>query len=170
MAKDKEIKANARKVEKPLNRLNDLFNSFLDKATGNIQQRGRALDALVDEAEDIVDEDLESMVRYTGDDISTYLTKLFNEQEGRDAGREINGIEDIFTNDSGAVFALFQERYRNQNLLYEDLASICANLPELQEAVNATRDAIVTADDLSQSIARTIKIKNHTQDNETVEV
>lgn len=167
MAKDKEIKTNARKVEKPLNRLNDLFNSLLDRATGNSQQRGRQLDALIDEAEDIVDEDLEGMVRFTGDDISTYLVKLFNDFDNRDmGGKEINGIEDIFSNDSGAVFALFQERYRNQNLLYEDLASICANLPELMEAVNATRDAIVTADDLTQSVARTIKIKNHTQDND----
>ena len=47
-------------------------------------------------------------------------------------------------------------------MLYEDLEMICSQLFELDEAVLTTRDAIVTSDDVANTISRTLKFHNTT--------
>ncbi|MNI41352.1 hypothetical protein D3C73_956030 [compost metagenome] len=54
---------------------------------------------------------------------------------------------------------MFHERHKNLNILYDDLEMICSELYELMEAINATRDAIVTSDDITQKVSRNINIK-----------
>jgi len=165
MAKKDEKKngVSIKKVEKPLIKLNSLFNDIIDNISYNTSKsdnrREKELKKLSDEIDDIVFQEIKSLTTFTGDDISTFLVKLFNDYDNQQQ-TAVKGIEDIFASETNGIFQFFQERYKNLNLLYDDLNMICSQLYELQEAIAATRDAIVTSDDLSQTVSRTLKFKN----------
>ena len=152
-----------KKIERPLIKLNALFNDVLDKISFNTNasdtKREKEIKKLSDQVDDVIFQEIKKLTDFGGDDISTFLVKLFNDYESQQFSN-IKKIEDIFSSEDNAVFQFFNERYRNQNLLYEDLDLICSHLFELEEAVNATRDAIVTADDVTQSISRNLQFKS----------
>lgn len=163
MARKDDNKTVVKKIEKPLVKLNALFNDLIDNiSSSTTNKRDRELERLSKEIDDIVFQEIKSLTKFTGDDISTFLVKLFNEYDNK-VQTTIKNIEDIFSNDSSGIFAFFQERYKNQNLLYEDLNVICNQLYELKEAILATRDAIVTSDDMTNSVSRNLKFKNSSE-------
>jgi hypothetical protein len=163
MAKKDDNKTVVKKIEKPLTKLNALFNDLIDNISSSAtNKRDRELERLSKEIDDIVFQEIKSLTKFTGDDISTFLVKLFNDYDNN-VQTTIKSIEDIFSNDSSGIFAFFQERYKNQNLLFEDLNVICTQLYELEEAILATRDAIVTSDDMTNSVSRTLKFKNSSE-------
>lgn len=157
MANNKD--GSAKKIEKPLTKLNALFSDVVDRLAGGGNDRDKELSRINSEVDDIIFQEIRTLTKYTGDDISTFLVKLFNEYDTNNLN-PIKGMEDIFGSEKSGMFSFFQERYRNQNLLYEDLNVICSQLYELKEALNTTRDSIVTADDISQTVSRQIKIKS----------
>jgi hypothetical protein len=165
MAKrNKELDQNIKKVEKPLSRLNGIFSDLVDNlSSSRTSIRDRDLQQINKEVDDVVYNEIEGLTKFTGDDISVFLVKLFNDQES-ESNMSIKGIEDIFENEQSGMFTFFQERYRNQNLLFEDLNVISTQLYELKEALLATRDAIVTSDELSNSVSRTLSFKNSSDD------
>jgi len=152
-----------KKIEKPLVKLNSLFTDLIDKISfntfSNDTKREKELKKLSDQVDDVIYHEIKKLTDFTGEDVSTFLVKLFNDYDNQQFSN-IKKIEDIFSAEDNAVFQFFNERYRNQNLLYEDLDLICSHLFELEEAVNATRDAIVTADDVTQSISRNLQFKS----------
>ena len=169
MAKKNDNVVKIKKIQKPLVRMNTFFNELIDNITGNSSnQRDKELKRLSDEVDEVIFDEIKSLTKFTGDDISTFLVKLFNEYDNA-SQRTYQNIEEIFTGDSGNLFSFFQERYRNRNLMYEDLNVICTQLFELREAINAIRDAVVTADDLTQAVSRTIKIKNSSRDENDIQ-
>lgn len=163
MARKDDNKTVVKKIEKPLVKLNALFNDLIDNiSSSTTNKRDRELERLSKDIDNIVFQEIKSLTKFTGDDISTFLVKLFNEYDNK-VQTTIKNIEDIFSNDSSGIFAFFQERYKNQNLLYEDLNVICTQLYELKEAILATRDAIVTSDDMTNSVSRNLKFKNSSE-------
>lgn len=163
MARKDDNKTVVKKIEKPLVKLNALFNDLIDNISSSAtNKRDRELERISKEIDDIVFQEIKSLTKFTGDDISTFLVKLFNEYDNN-VQRTIKSIEDIFSNDSAGVFTFFQERYKNQNLLFEDLNVICTQLYELEEAILATRDAIVTSDDMTNSVSRNLRFKNSSE-------
>ena len=163
MARKDDNKTVVKKIEKPLVKLNALFNDLIDNITSSTtNKRDRELERLSKEIDDIVFQEIKSLTKFTGDDISTFLVKLFNDYDNN-VQTTIKSIEDIFSNDSAGVFTFFQERYKNQNLLFEDLNVICTQLYELEEAILATRDAIVTSDDMTNSVSRNLRFKNSSE-------
>lgn len=150
----------AKKVGPGLNRLNNLFNDLKNSmSSGSSTDRSDQLDSLNKQVDDIIYDEIETITKYTGDDISTFLTKTFNE---RDALSTLSNktIENIFEDENYGLFSFFQDRYRNQNLLYEDLNTITMQLFEIKEALFASRDAIVSADDVSSGISRQISFSS----------
>ena len=167
MAKDNKTKVNIKKIDKTIVKLNALFNDMVD----NIAQTNYKTDTrnekevkrIQKSVRDVIKDEISDLKDYTGDNISTFLVKTFNEYDksSNDSNfkslNSLNSVEDLFEGSDGNIFAAFSERYKNKALLYEDLETICAQLIELNEAVNATRDSIVTADDVGSSISRVIK-------------
>lgn len=166
MADKKDLLKQQRKISRPLNNLNKAFAGMMDLMTNSGSSRDRELDNLNDEIEKVVDDDLSYMKNYTGSsNLGTFLTQLFNDQNDQRFGQNpVKSLEDIFSGDEGSIFSMFQDRYKNVNLLYQDLDMICSELYELMEAVNTTRDAIVTADDVSQKVSRNIIIRGKEHD------
>lgn len=164
MAKKKQ-KVQVSKIEQPLLKLNGLFNKAIDTISyntfGSDNSREEELNILTKQIDNVLYNELQELTDFTGDDISSFLVKLFNDYDTNDnMSTALNGIEDIFKNESGAMFEIFKERYKNQNLQYDDLELVTSQLYELEEAVDAFRDAIVTSDDITQTISRTLTFKN----------
>lgn len=168
MAKtDSQNETNIKRLEKPLAKLNGLFNDMVDKIAYNTYKsdntRDKEIKKLSFDMDDVIFKEIKSLTSFTGDDISTFLVKLFNEYDTQNI-QNVKNIEDIFSKDDQGIFQFFQERYKNLNLLYDDLSTVCSQLYELQEAIQSTRDGIVTADDISQSVSRTLQFKNMNND------
>lgn len=166
--KKDDMTVSVTKVQKPLVKLNSLFNDAVDKLSTS-GERQKEITQLVDAVDEILSNEIDDLSGITGDDISTFLVKVFNEidNDSINGFTNINSIEDLFANNEGLVIDLFKERYKNKNYLLEDLSIIYSQLFELEEAVLATRDAIITSDDMSQSVSRTIKFKNATGTDES---
>jgi len=168
MAKTDNRRTTVRRIEKPLQRLNSLFNEYIENLGSPNLKRERELERISNEIDDVIYDDIKEFTKYTGDDISVFLVKLFNEQDRENSLRNNpKSMEEIFSDESGSgIFSFFYERYKNQNLLYEDLNIICNQLFELKEALNTTRDAIVSADDLSSYVSCSLTFKNQETGNE----
>lgn len=142
-------------------RLNKLFrdsiNANFNNLNGTSDHDNTELKSLSSRVEDIINKELSDTKSITSDDMSVFLVKLFNDN---DRTSEAKSIEDIFEGESAGLFQFFQQRYQNQNLLYEDLNVITSQLFELDEAIMTTRDAIVTSDDITKTISRTLNFSN----------
>ncbi|WP_304576743.1 hypothetical protein [Romboutsia ilealis] len=173
MAKQNKPKVNVKKIDNAVLKLNGLFNDVIDNIVQNnykADTRNEKEVKRINKAiRDVVKDELSDLKNYTGDNISTFLVKTFNDNEQNDFGNNgfklssnINSLEDLFEGSEGSIFTAFSDRYKNKALLYEDLETIASQLIELGEAVNTTTDAIVTADDVGSTISRSLKFRNNT--------
>ena len=167
MEKNKN-KVDINKILKPSVKLNILFNNILDKISfntyGSDNSRTKEINKLNKEIDSIINKEIDILSSFNGDDISSFLVKLFNKNDNKNIEIQ-KSIEGMFADDSNGIYEFFQDRYKNENLLIDDLNVICSNLYELNEAVLATRDAIITSDDISNTISRSIKF-NYTEKDE----
>lgn len=158
MAKKKQF--SVEKIHKPTQRLNALFDEVMDNisygSNRSDSSRQRELQRMTNVIDDVLSDEINNMTDFTGDDISTFLVKLFNDYDSNN-GQEIKSVESLFESENSGLFELFNQRYKNRSLLFEDLQTVSAHLFELGEAINTTRDAILTSDDVSCIISRGIK-------------
>lgn len=161
--KNKDNVKNIEKTKKELIELNDTFNDTLShistSITGVSNIHNEEVRKITRDVDKIINAELTSTKSITSDDMSTFMVKLFNDFDNKNKGAE-KSLNDIFENESGGLFQFFQQRYQNKNLLYEDLEMITSQLFELEEAIMTTRDAIITSDDISTTVSRTLRFKN----------
>lgn len=162
---DKDIKS-AKSLQK-------MFRGMIDGISMNVFQTSRTnsneLAKIDKDISDIIGDELNNVENVTGPEMSTFLVKLFNQQDGPQnpyqmGKNEYKTLSDIFGDENNGLFQYFEDRYRNKNMLYDDLATVATQLFELDEAIMATRDAIVTSDDLSVDISRTLQFKGSEND------
>ena len=172
MSKETEKeKKNLSALSKTLNRLNNINKDLLSSITQNAHkvndQNSKELSGLNKKINDVLLSEMEDIKSFGGDDISTFILRTLNDKnkEGRtplnnatfkNMDNEMKSLDDIFSGDNNDIFNAFNERYRNEALLLEDLDTIRSQLIELDEAINTTRDSIVTADDLGAIISRSL--------------
>lgn len=172
--KNKISNAKISAEEKDAKKLNSLFKDTLNNITQNIFKSGNEREdeilQISKTIEDIIEDELNNTKSITTDEMSTFLVKLFNEMDTQ--GTILPGtpqsLDDIFGDNSTGMFEFFQQRYQNQNLLYEDLEMITSQLPEMEEAVMTTRDAIITADDFSESVSKNITFNDFNNGDEGI--
>lgn len=68
----------------------------------------------------------------------------------------------MFTKDIGDIFGYFQDLYKNRFIEMTDLKFISKFIPALGEAVRTTLDAVVSSDDISATINRSIQLPTGT--------
>lgn len=154
---------------KKLNRYyNDVAREISSSTSSTNYRRNSVLDELTDDIDNVLYGEVKKVTDFTGSEISKFLTKLYNEMDAPTQKNmqtaKIDSMEDLFKAENGSIMNFFQERYKNKNFLYDDLNLICSQLYELKEAVLTTRDSIVTADDMSDSISRNIKFDGGTDE------
>lgn len=166
--KKKDTK-NAERAKRSLVELNDAFNSTstaISTAISGVSNQHRFdVKKMSREVDTIINAELSSTKSITSADMSTFLVKLFNDFDNKNRSAE-KSLNDIFENESGGLFQFFQQRYQNKNLLYEDLEMIVSQLFELEEAIMTTRDAIITSDDISTMVSRTLRFNNSMGDDD----
>ena len=151
-------KNDIKKTSKQVIGLNNLFKKSMDNISltmnGTKLDNANELERMNDDVNMLINKELSNTKSITSADMSTFLVKLFNEMDSTSGTKQLS---DIFENDTAGLFQFFQQRYQNKSMLYEDLEMITSQLFELDEAILTTRDAIVTSDDISSTISRTLK-------------
>lgn len=101
-------------------------------------------------------------------DFATTMAKYSAKQNGRDT-KDIDGYT-MFTEDIGNLFGYFQEINKNRYIELTDLKFISKFIPALGEAVKTTLDAIVSSDDMTDSINRNLEFGPSLTDAEKVQI
>ncbi len=165
MARNDDKNKISKKDIKQAQTLNKNFAQFIRNISTNVnstsEDHKEEIKKINSEIDTVINSVLDDTKSITSDEMSVFLVKLFNDAE---RGKEIHTMEEIFEDDSSGLFQFFQQRYQNKNLLYEDLEMISSQLFELSEAILTTRDAVITSENISESISRTLKFTNTVSD------
>lgn len=149
-------------------KLNDLFKDIYKKISMNTHDVDEdinriSIDTLSEKIKRVIEDDMEEMKTYGGEnDLSRFLMNTIqNSGSGKFASNVMdpkndNALDQLFVSGEGSIFATFQERFKNKALLFSDLEIISSQLVELSEAINITRDDIVSSDDVGADIARSL--------------
>ena len=148
-------------------KLNDLFQDLYKKISMNthdvdVDGNKIAIDAMSEKIKRVIADDMEEMKSYGGEnDLSRFLmntiqnsTKFSNIQF--DQKNSDQGLESLFVSKDGSLFSTFEERFKNKALLFNDLEIISEQLVELSEAINTTRDDIISSDEVGSDISRSL--------------
>lgn len=159
---EKSIPASKEEVK-----LNDLFHELYKKISMNthdvdVDSNINAIDAMSEKIKRVIADDMEEMKTFGGEnDLSRFLmntiqnsSKLSSMVSTND--KNDNMLENLFLSGEGSIFATFEERFKNKAALFNDLEIISEQLAELNEAINTTRDDIVSSDDVGADIARSL--------------
>lgn len=156
------------KKDKDLAMMSNLYSDVLDKITnimGDDSNRKSELDFMSKIMTNLTTDDYGEISSTAGDDITTFLYKSIKGEDKVDKDMMKN-IEDIFTNKNESLANLMFDKKASKNIVLEDLQLVCSYLYQLQEAVNATRDAVVTSDDIGVQISRNLLFRNSTDDSD----
>lgn len=74
------------------------------------------------------------------------------------------GTNDLFTQNINDIFSYFQEMYRNKFIEMTDLKFIAKFIPALGEAVKTVLDAVVSSDNMAETINRKIELADGVSD------
>ena len=159
-------------IGKVFTKLNDMSRDIMDAINHNTYKSEVKIHDELSNINQIINNvlttELDDIKSYGGEDISGFILHTLNDKPKEERGTtalnnikklndDFKSIEDIFGADSNDIFNAFNERYKNDLLLFDDLDTITSQLIELDEAINTTRDAIVTADDLGTFLSRQLK-------------
>ena len=148
-------------------KLNDLFQDLYKKISMNtndvdVDINKSSIDAMSEKIKRVIAEDMEEMKTYGGEnDLSRFLMNTIA-NSNKFANLTIDnknpekGLDSIFLSGDGNIFSTFEERFRNKALLFNDLEITSEQLVELNEAINTTRDDIVSSDDVGADISRSL--------------
>lgn len=147
-------------------KLNELFQELYKKISINthevdITKNQSSIDAMSEKIKRVIAEDMDEMKTFGGEnDISRFLMNTIQNSNKFNISSDLKnidtGLESIFLSGDGAIFSTFEERFKNKALLFNDLEIISEQLVELNEAINTTRDDIVSSDDVGSEIARSL--------------
>ena len=165
--KDKEKEEKIIPTSKEEVKLNDLFQDLFKKISMNtydvdVDNNKKSIDTMSEKIKRVIADDIEEMKSYGGEnDLSRFLMNTIanSNKFGNtivDQKHASEGLESIFLSGDGNIFSTFEERFRNKALLFSDLEIISEQLVELNEAINTTRDDIVSADDVGADISRSL--------------
>lgn len=172
-----ENKANAtkqerrvRKIERSAVAVNTLIGDLMSNISksGNYDsERNRELEEIFKQANDIINDEVESIKNKTGEDITKFYYDLYKREEANIAN-DMMSIEKIFGSNKEAMYATVMAASKNRDIYYDRLGMLASQLFELEEAINTTRDSITTGDDVSNRISRTISFVNGSPDDDII--
>lgn len=169
MADKKEKKTLSSRAINNITKLNrnitDTTDQLLDGMETSIygSTPSTEVDALDSEFADIVSKELKSMTSKMDGDISGFLDKLYTDSQKR-SSNYVKNVEHIFQSTQNQAQSILTEAYRNKMLKRADIKEVASQLNELREAINITRDAVVSSNMVEGDICRTLVIDNSSKD------
>ena len=151
---------NNRRIRSVFRQLSNIVGSANLNLYGT--DRTSDVDSLNQTFQNLMKNELTSVVGKDSDDTSSFLSKL-NSQE-----RKATAMEDIISRQFSSVSgekgspleSFIQEAYKNRLVEQADLHEVASQLIELGEAILITRDAIVSADVVEGRMSRTLNFEN----------
>lgn len=144
------INKSNKKISGNINSLLDTIHSIAYGTT-----RTDKIDNLTAEFNDLLKSEVDNISKTADGDTTSFLTKLFSEQNKRLKSGAIE-LEELFDVNEGQLEAFLNEQYRNRLIKQADLHEVASQLVELQEAITITRDAIISADIIDGHMSRTL--------------
>lgn len=93
-------------------------------------------------------------------DFARYIRST--EKDGKKNNIDSKDPYEILSSNSGELYSIFQDYYKNRYIEIQDLKFISKFIPALGEAVNTTVDYISSADDISDVLLRNINLPTNT--------
>ena len=158
-------------------KLNSLFQDMYKKISSNTYGMDKSenldqINILSDKINKVINDDLEEMKEYGGkNDLTRFLLNTLQNSNKYNSIDTKNGnndtLENLFLSKDGSIFSTFEERFRNKSVLFNDLDIISEQLVELNEAINTTRDDIVSSDDLGSDISRSLSFSTNGKESDS---
>lgn len=156
------------KISKRINTIEKTYNELMDQishsTTGSNRDREKEINQISRELDNVISSEMETLTKLTGDEISTFLVKLFNDEKNVSSTGQVRTMEDLFRADDNAMVSYFTSKQKEKRVLYNELDMIASQLYELKEAILVIRDSIITSDDISKTISRQITFDDKTEE------
>ena len=119
----------------------------------------------------IIDRQLDVAKGVAGNQIVDFLGTIRAERKAGRPRKQL-GVDtaDLFTENVGDIFSYFQDVYKNRYLEVSDLKFISKFIPSLGEGVRIYLDAIVSSDDVSETITRNLIMPNVTDEEQKQQI
>lgn len=144
------------------------INSMIGQANLTMYGTDRTsdVDTLNKKFQKLLDTQIGDITNRTDSDITSFLGQIISNDNKTTAIDEL--ISSQFMSMSGDDYSTMQsfiyDAYRNKLLEQSDLHEVASQLIELTEAINITRDAIISADVVEGIMSRTLKFTNVDED------
>ncbi len=148
-------KKNKKEKKEPKNKsenLENLFNTLMNKispGTFDVDD----INSLNIRANQLINQELDQISDHNGSEISSFYKSIM---ELNKSYRKGDDISSLFESDGNNISKFISSEYSDKYALYNDLHSISSKLFELEEAINVTRDSILTAEENDRIISRVI--------------
>ena len=140
------------------------INRIIGRANVSLYGTDRTSDVtgLNDKFQTILTKGIEDITKTQNGDVSSFLSKLYSRDKKLNATNQL--LNNQFLSISGDEYSTMQsfiyEAYRNKLLEQSDLHEVASSLIELSEAINITRDAIISADVVDGKMNRDLNFDN----------
>lgn len=157
-------KRDAKTALKRANALDRLASQILQSADSSYVER-KLLSEQDTQFQKIIDRQLDVAKGVAGNQLIDFFGTIRSERKTGRPSKQL-GVDtaDLFTENAGDIFNYFQDVYKNRYLEVSDLKFISKFIPSLGESVRVYLDAIVSSDDVSQTITRNLYMPNVTND------
>ena len=158
MTKNKSDKKNSKKNFLSLDELSDKLLNLLDNNYTEINN----LDSKNEKFQNIINRELELTRGISNGSIIDFAR--YTKSTDKNSDKTItDGKQDpysLFYSNSGDLFNIFQDYYKNKYVEIQDLKFISKFIPALGEAVNTTVDYVASADEISDILLRNINLSS----------
>lgn len=169
MADKKEKKRLSSRAINNITKMNRNITDTTDQLLDNMQNTiygaipSTDVDALDSEFADIISKELKSLTAKADGNVSAFLDQLYTDSQKR-GSNYVRNLENIFSSGQSQAQSILTEAYRNKMIKRADIREVASQLNELREAINITRDAIVSSNMVDGSICRSIAIDHANKD------
>lgn len=167
MANNKKSTLKPTKVEKQVSRLDTISRKILTTVDPSYTDR-QVLTDQDSRFQKIIADELNFAKGVSKGSIIDFVQAMAanNQSSKHSSGSGEVDATQLFTKDVGDIYGYFQDVYRNRFIEISDLKFITKFIPAIGEAVKTTLDSIVSADDISTSISRTLSFGSALTDEE----
>jgi hypothetical protein len=161
-----------KKENKDISALDKVAKSILSLVDTGYSERTR-LSSQNDKFQSIIDRELDISKGVSQNNIVDFIMSLNMGDKSAAKSKQPSELTDtstIFTKDIGDIYNYFQDMYKNRYIEMTDLKFISKFIPALGEAVKTTLDAIVSSDDVSSTISRTIFLSPNTSEEHKTQI
>lgn len=144
------------RIAKTNRQISGNINSTLSELYSSIYGRPKRHDVeeLSKQFSDTLKTEIDSLNDRVNGDLNTFLTRLFSQDR---RGNTISQIGNIFSSVEQPFESVITEEHRTKMLKQSDIHEVASQLVELREAINITRDSILSSDMVEGRMSRTLQ-------------